>query len=373
MSDHLRIVLDARATTPHFPGVSRATLGLLAGLAEIEHSHHVAVLSWNENPLPGHAAFSDPRFTRIPVRAAPLGLVQQWTLPLLSRSLRPDLWHAPFYVRPFAGIPRPVVTIYDVIGRVVPGALPSPRSRLFFELAIRLSLRGAAQIITSSAATKRDLIAEYGVEPSCISVIPLAADRSFAPQPATAIRALRERYALPPRYLLYFGSNKPHKNQPLLVRAFARVQTNVPLVIAGAWDQRFDEPKQLVAELGLSDRVRFIHDVPAADVPALLSGALAFVFPSRYEGFGLPPLEAMACGTPVIASNSSSLPEVVGDAGLLVEPEVAPLAEALQWLVDDPVLREDLAARGLERACGFTWAETARQTLAVYERVGLGS
>lgn len=373
MSMRLRIVLDARATTPHFPGVSRATLGLLAGLAEIEHPHHVAVLGWNAYPPPGHAAFGDARFIRISVRATPLGLAQQWRLPLLSRSLQPDLWHAPFYVRPFAGIPRPIVTIYDVIGRVMPGALPSPRSRLFFELAIRLSLRGAAQIITSSAATKHDLIAEYGVRAKRIGVIPLAADRSFAPQPDAAIRVLRERYALPPRYLLYFGSNKPHKNQTTLVRAFARVQTNVPLVIAGAWDRRFGESKQIVEELGLGDRVRFIHEVAAADVPALLSGALAFVFPSRYEGFGLPPLEAMACGTPVIASNSSSLPEVVGDAGLLIEPEAAPLAEALQRLVDDPALREDLATRGLERARGFTWAETARQTLAVYEQVGRGS
>lgn len=373
MSEHLRIVLDARATTPHFPGVSRATLGLLSGLAEIEHAHHVAVLSWNEHPPPDQAAFDDPRFTRIPVSAAPLGLAQQWTLPLLSRSLRPDLWHAPFYIRPFAGIPRPIVTIYDVIGRVVPGALPSPRSRLFFELAIRLSLRGAAQVITSSKATRRDLIAEYGVQAERISVIPLAVDRSFAPQPAAVIRTLRERYTLPPRYLLCFGSNKPHKNQAALVRAFARVQTDVPLVIAGAWDRRFDAPKRIVEELGLGDRVRFLHDVPAADVPALLSGALAFVFPSRYEGFGLPPLEAMACGTPVIASHSSSLPEVVGDAGLLVAPEVTPLAEALQRLVDDPALREDLSSRGLHRASGFTWAETARQTIAVYEQVAARS
>lgn len=369
MSDRLRIVLDARATTPHFPGVSRATQGLLAGLAEVEHPHHVAVLGWNEYPPSSHAAFRDPRFTRIPVDAAPLGLAQQWTLPLLSRSLRPDLWHAPFYIRPFAGIPRPIVTIYDVIGRVVPGALPSPRSRLFFELAIRLSLRGAAQVITSSAATRRDLIAEYHVQPERISVIPLAADRSFGPQPASEIRALRERYALPPRYLLYFGSNKPHKNQPTLVRAFARVQTDVLLVIAGAWDRRFEEPKRVAEELGLGERVRFIHDLPAADVPSLLSGALAFVFPSRYEGFGLPPLEAMACGTPVIVGDSSSLPEVVGTAGLVVAPEVAPLVEALQRLVDDPALREDLAARGLKRASSFTWAETARRTIVVYEQI----
>jgi glycosyltransferase involved in cell wall biosynthesis len=369
VSDDLRIVLDARATTPHFPGVSRATLGLLTGLAEIEHRHHFAVLSWNDHPSADHDAFADPRFTRIPARAAPLELAQQWKLPSLSRLIRPDLWHAPFYLRPFAGLPRTVVTIYDVIGRVLPGALPSPRSRVLFELTLRLSLRGAAHLITSSAATKRDLIAEYGVRPERISVIPLAVDRSFVPQPSVAINAVRERYDLPQRYLLYFGSNKPHKNLATLLRAFAKVWTNVPLVIAGAWDRRFNQPKRMVEALGLIDRVRFIHDVPLADVPALLSGAMVFVFPSRYEGFGLPPLEAMACGAPVIAANVSSLPEVIGDAGVLVAPELDPLAEALQTLLDDPVLRANLVKRGLARAQQFTWAATARQTIAVYEQL----
>ncbi|HEX6290521.1 MAG TPA: glycosyltransferase family 1 protein [Herpetosiphonaceae bacterium] len=367
MSDGLRIVVDARATTPHFPGVARATLGLLSGLAEIELRHHIAVLSYGDDPPPTQVAFARPQIARIPTRAAPLKLAQQWRLPLLSRIVQPDVWHAPYYIRPFWGVPRPVVTVFDVIGRVVPGALP-PRSRLLFELSLRLSLRGANQIITSSAATKRDLIREYRISDELIRVIPLAADRSFTPQPAARIQPIRERYALPERYLLYFGSNKPHKNLATLIRSFARVGTDVPLVIAGAWDRRYTEPRQIVQTLGLEQRVRFIHDVPAADVPALLSGALAFVFPSRYEGFGLPLLEAMACGTPVIASNTSSLPEVVGDAGLLVAPEEGPLAEALHTLLDDPVLRERLRERGLARAACFTWAETARRTIAVYER-----
>ena len=364
----LRIVLDARATTRHFPGVARATLGLLSGLAEIDQQHHVAVLSYGNHPPPTHPAFTQPNLTRIPTHAAPLGLAQQWQLPLLARSMEPDLWHAPYYIRPFAGLPRPVVTIFDVIGRVVPGALP-PRARLLFESTLRLSLRGAAHVITSSAATKRDLIAEYGVDDGTISIIPLAADRSFAPQPAAQIQMIRERYALPQRYLLYFGSNKPHKNLATLVRAFAEVKSDVTLVIAGMWDRRYPESQQVTQALNLAGRVRFIHDLPSADVPGLLAGALAFVFPSRYEGFGLPPLEAMACGTPVIASNTSSLPEVVGDAGLLVAPEVTPLAEALQTLLDDAALREQLRERGLERARHFTWAATAQQTIVVYERV----
>jgi alpha-1,3-rhamnosyl/mannosyltransferase len=300
-------------------------------------------------------------------------LAQQWQLPLLSKSLAPDLWHAPYYIRPFWDVPRPIVTVFDVIGRVVPGALPSLRSRVLFELTLRLSLHGAAQIITSSVATQRDLMREYRVDPAQISVIPLGVDRSFTPQSAERVRALREQYDLPQQYMLYFGSNKPHKNLVTLVRAFAQVQTDMPLIVAGAWDRRYTDPKRLAAALGLEGRIRFIHDVPAVDVPALLSGATLFVFPSRYEGFGLPPLEAMACGTPVIVSNAASLPEVVGDAGMLVVPEVTPLAHGLQVLVDDPALRETLRERGLRQAGRFTWAETARQTIAVYERVASGA
>ena len=182
MSARLRIVLDARATTAHFPGVARATLGLLTGLAEIEQRHHVAVLSYGTTPPPDHPAFRQPGFARIPTSAPPFGFGQQWQLPLLARSFQPDLWHAPYYIRPFRGIPRPIVTVFDVIGRVVPGALPSLRARALFELTLRLSLRGAAQIITSSAATKRDLIRVYRVEAERIAVIPLAVDRSFTPQ-----------------------------------------------------------------------------------------------------------------------------------------------------------------------------------------------
>lgn len=370
MTNGLRIGLDARATGAHFPGVARATLGLLGGLAAIGHDHRFAVLAHGDDPPITHSAFRDPRFTRVQTPAAPLGLAQQWTLPLLARSLRADLWHAPYYARPFIGLQNPIVTVFDIIGHVVPGAL-SWRSRVLFELSMWLSLRTAAQIITSSHATKRDLEQHYGIAPERVTVIPLAADRVFQPQSAAKIGFLRQRYDLPPRYLLYLGSNKPHKNLETLIAAFSRVQTDAALVIAGRWDRRFNEPKRVAARRG--DRVRWLHDIADNDVPALLGGAIGFVFPSRYEGFGLPPLEAMACGTPVIATNVSSLPEVVGNAGLLVAPEVRPLAEAMQRLLDDPPLRDQLRERGLKRVAQFSWEETARRTIGVYELIHEGT
>lgn len=369
MAERLRIVLDARATTAHFPGIARATLGLLAGLRQIEHEHQIAVLAHADAPAATLPLWADPRLIRIPTSAAPLGLQQQWQLPLLARALRPDLWHAPYYVRPFVGVPCPVVTVFDAIGRVLPEALPGWRARLFFEVALRLSLRGARAIITSSQATRADLIRLYGLPAQQITVVPLAADAQFQPRSELEVAAIRARYGLPPRYLLYLGSNKPHKNLVTLVRAFARLDTDAALVIAGRWDPRYPQARQIANAGTLAERVHFIHDIADLDVPALLTGALAFVFPSRYEGFGLPPLEALACGTPVIAARTSSLPEVIGEAGLLVVPEIAPLAAAMQTVLDDAGLRERLRVEGLSQAQRFSWSSTARATLAVYEHI----
>jgi len=367
MTTPLRIVLDVRATTAHFPGVARATLGLLQGLCSVAHPHEIIALTEAGVAPTRDADYSQVAY--VATQAGPLSAQQQWALPLLARRLRPDVWHAPYYIRPFIGVPRPIVTVFDLIGHIVPDALPSLRARLLFELTLRLSVRRAVHIITSSQATRRDLIDVLRLDPSTITVVPLAADDRFAPQSTTQEATVRERYGLNKRYLLYLGSNKPHKNIALLVRAFARLDTDVSLVIAGRWDERYNEPKQLVHTLDLNQRVRFIHDIADADVPALLSGALAFVFPSRYEGFGLPPLEAMACGTPVIATATSSLPEVVGDAGVLVKPEAVALRNAMQMVLGDAALRQQLRQKGLTRAAQFSWRSTAEQTLVVYERV----
>jgi alpha-1,3-rhamnosyl/mannosyltransferase len=189
----------------------------------------------------------------------------------------------------------------------------------------------------------------------------------------TTLEAVRRKYGLPEYFVLYLGSNKPHKNLGRLVEAWAQFRNSKfeirSLVVAGHWDSRYPQAQQKATELGLGEAVRFLGDVSEADLPALYNLATVFAFPSLYEGFGLPPLEAMACGTPVVCANTSSLPEVVGDAALLFDPlDVPALAAALAQALSDADLRTALHARGLARARLFSWERTARETLAVYRQ-----
>jgi alpha-1,3-rhamnosyl/mannosyltransferase len=266
-----------------------------------------------------------------------------------------------------------VVTIHDLIPWRYPDDYSAP-TRLVIALTLRLAARRAGQVITASQASARDLRARLGLAERRLTVVPYAPDPIFQPQTAAAIEAVRARYQLPPDYVLYLGSNKPHKNLPRLVRAYAQLAAagaQVPLIIAGHWDERYPQAKEAAQALGAA--VRFLGPVPQGDMPALYSGAMIFVFPSLYEGYGLPPQEAMACGTPVVCSNTPPLLEVTGDAAWLFDPlDEAAMAAALAQALGDEAKRRELSRRGLEQARLFTWARTAEQTLAVY-RAALGA
>jgi alpha-1,3-rhamnosyl/mannosyltransferase len=226
-------------------------------------------------------------------------------------------------------------------------------------------------VIAVSAATRADLLRHFRVPAERVVVIPEAVDAEFRPRPMEEVQAVRQRYHLPEHYLLYLGINKQHKNLVRLVEAYARLEPGVPaLVLAGREDPRYPQARQRAAELGLAERVRFPGDIANADLPALYSGAMLFVFPSLYEGFGLPPLEAMACGTPVACSQASSLPEVVGEATLRFDPyDVEAIAQGLRQAVQDEPLRKHLGEAGVARAAQFTWERAARETMRVYDEV----
>jgi glycosyltransferase involved in cell wall biosynthesis len=243
----------------------------------------------------------------------------------------------------------------------------------------------ATRIIADSEATCLDLIRHYHIQEHKITVVYPGCDRSLAPvTDRELLTSVRARYRLAHSYLLYVGTLHPRKNLVRLIEAFAFLTASLDaetkdgasplqLVLAGQKGWLYDDILAQVRKLGLTERVRLTGYLPPADLPALLSGARAFVFPSLYEGFGLPVLEAMACGTPVICSNVSSLPEVAGDAALLVDPlDVDALAAALEQVVVDPELRRALVERGFRQAARFSWRRCARETLQVLEEAGFG-
>jgi glycosyltransferase involved in cell wall biosynthesis len=268
-----------------------------------------------------------------------------------------------------------VVTVQDLTCLQFPQFHPWSR-RVLFRLSVRRAARLADAIIVPSIATSRDLAARFPSAEGKIHVVPLAPGDGFVPlRPEESLPVL-DRYGLSYRdYLLFVGNLEPRKNLGALVEAYTCMRTTAglspPLVIAGGEGWKNRAIHRAAAASPFAADIRFLGHVPEADLPALMSGALAFVYPSLYEGFGLPPLEAMACGTPVITSNRSSLPEVVGDAALLVDPEDRrQLAEAMTRVATEEALRDDLRGRGLKQAQRYSWDETARRTVEVYERVG---
>ena len=378
----MRIVIDGRYVNDHFPGIGRYVYNLLSALGELATAHTFAVLYNPDLPNTRYdmaALAKYPSLRLVATRLRPFSLAEQTRLPRLLRSLQADLFHATYYVRPYFGLPCPsITTLYDTIPRLFPSEV-SPRARLLFSFLMSQAARSSQHMLAISASARQDLLDAFSIPPGCVSVTPLAASPRFAPQPAPAITALRANYGLPERYLLALSSNKPHKNLVALVEAYATLEdegargaegraVSIPaLVIAGHWDERYPEARAAVERLNLSRRVRFLPNVAEPDLPALYAGAELFAFPSRYEGFGLPALEALACGAPVVASNRSSLPEVVGDAAVLVEPTAAALASGIARVLHDSALQHRLRASGPRRAAVFSWRKTAQATLAVYE------
>jgi alpha-1,3-rhamnosyl/mannosyltransferase len=281
-----------------------------------------------------------------------------------------SLYHSPYFLIPaLPGVPT-VVSIHDLIPLRYPQYFTAPQ-RVIYNLSVRLAARAADRVITASRQAADDVARFLGVVPSRVVVIPMAADPAFQPTPPAHVDERRARLRLPEKYVLYVGTNRPHKNLTRLVEAWSLLPSrSVSLVVAGPWDDRYPEARRRVEELGLGERVRFVGAVDEGDLPALYSGALAFVFPSECEGFGLPVIEAMACGTPVACSNAAALTELAGDDALLFPPHsVESIAAALGRLLEDGELRADLARRGLARAARLTWDDAAKKTLAIYRSI----
>lgn len=283
------------------------------------------------------------------------------------------LYHATEHLLPVITHARSVLTLHDTAYLHFP-QYHLLQNRLYLTLMMPRFIRCADAVICVSEATRQDAVRFYNLPAKKLRVIPEGVEPRFTPiTNSSTLQSVRERYQLPGRFLLYVGTIEPRKNLSTLLKAYAVLRQSQPeirLVIAGGKGWLYESFFAELRALGLERQVQLLGYVPDEDLPALLNCAAGFAYPSVFEGFGLPPLEAMACGTPVIVSNASSLPEVVGDAGLLLPPtDVQAWVEALRRVLNDNAFHAELRARGLHRAKQFTWEKAARETLKVYDGV----
>lgn len=353
----MRIGIDTQSTMGESTGIGRYAKQLLASLRQVAPEHEYAALNWSAEVV----MRTDRRLRW-----------QQWELPRRARAAGAELLHVTGFDAP-RWRPCPVVlTVHDLIGMLFPHALP-PIARLYWSRWLPHTVRWADAIIANSENTRRDLVRLLHIPTERIRTIYLGVDGSFhAPTDRDTLEAVRSHYQLSQPLILYVGTLEPRKGIDTLIAAFAQLAGDLPhsLIIAGKRGWYTETLFRQAESTGLGERVRFLDYVAAEHLPALYGLANLFVFPSRYEGFGLPVLEAMACGTPVVCSNASSLPEVAGEAALLVPPDdVDALAEAMARALRDAALRQRLVSLGFGQARRFTWSEAAYQTAALYEQI----
>ncbi len=308
--------------------------------------------------------------SRLPTHRPPVRILwEQVAQPWAMRQAGVDLVHEPAFVGPQASSRPCVITIHDLSFLFYPQSFRA-LNRLYLQLFTWLSVRRARRVIAVSESTKRDLVRCYGLSPDKIDVVYNGKDAAFRLLPADQAAGFRAERNLPERFILFVGTLEPRKNVVRLIEAYSQLPGDrPPLMFVGGKGWLYDDVFARVEALDLTNEVCFVGYVPAEDLPWWYNAADLFVYPSLYEGFGLPPLEAMACGTPVVTSTASSLPEVVGDAALLVDPtDAEALAGAMQQVLADADLWNEKRAAGLARARDFSWRKTAQQTVASYRR-----
>jgi glycosyltransferase involved in cell wall biosynthesis len=363
-----RIGYDVTSMVGMRTGVGNYTRQLLAHMLAQDGEHDFLLLS--NRPEATQDMPCSPR-ARALVQPLPSRMLwMQSALPRMLREVRPDICHYPNSIGPLASPCRYVVTIHDMTLSLLP-RYHTWRKRLLVRPLIPLVARRAARVITVSEHARADIVRLLGIPAERVVAIPEAAAPNFrAAAPAEQAR-VRERYRLPGPYLLYVGTIEPRKNLARLLRAWHRLWRRgaIPhqLVLVGGRGWRDGAIYRAIRSIDCGDALRLAGYVPTADLPGLYTAADAFAFPSLAEGFGLPVIEAMACGTPTLISTARALQELAGGAALAVDPyDERAIEDGLERLLNDAALREQLRARGLRRAAEYSWEATARRTLAVY-------
>ena len=368
----MRIAFDGTTLTPGRTGVGYYTEHLLQHLArEIVNTGDELIVVSNkpidtQAPLPPHVRVHDGH--RFPIRIGWMQLRAQGAL----AALRPDVAHFTNGMIPI-GAPSPtVVTVHDMSLRLYPGCHPVRRLLLNRPL-MHVAIRQASLIVTVSNSARRDLLRLHGVSPDRVAVVHEAASPVFRPIPdRDRLEDMRARYNLPRRFMLYVGTIEPRKNLARLMAAFAEARRRgIPhhLVCVGPYGWSSRDLSGRIEQLGIRNAVHFTGYVPFDHLPSIYNLGEFFAFPSLYEGFGLPVVEAMACGVPVLTSSTSSLGEIAGDAAVTIDPtDTDAITDAIVRLATDAALRRDRSESGLQRARDFSWERSAREMLAVYHR-----
>lgn len=365
-------------------GLSRYIYEIVRRVPSIERTARVTAFVGSA-PVPRSFTRTQPpnlklSRSRLPTHRALVRIPwEQVALPVAAAMSRLDILHCTVNVRPFVAPCPTVVTVHDLIFLRYPEKF-HPAKRLYLTAMTRWSCRRAAHVIAVSHATRRDVIDLLAVDPSNVTTVHNGVGEQFRPLPRSQVEAFRREKNLSSRAVLYLGTLEPRKNIPTLLNAFAGVArqpeyADLTLLVGGSTGWYYDEIFATAERLGLTgphtaERVRFLGRVPDSELPLWYNIAAVFAYPSLYEGFGLPPLEAMACGAPVLASNTSSMPEVVGQSGLLLDPDdPAEWAAAMRGILSNPDLAARLAESGQEQAKTFSWERTAQQTTEVYRQV----
>ncbi len=367
----VRVAIDIRKL--HDFGIGTYVSNLVRQLARLDRDTEYVLFARPEDAPEVEALGRN--FRTVPLRAPNYSVREQFSLPLSLARSGATLFHAPHYVLPPLTPCRAIVTIHDCIHLRFPQYLPNRLAHAYAWSQCWAATRRARRVLTVSEASKDDIIHFFDIPESKVTVIPNAIDERFhAPRAEEEMVRVRERYQLPERFIMYAGNVKPHKNLERLIDAFVEVRKrgfdDVGLLLTGTEVSRYTMLRRAVHRHNLHRHVRFLGYQTTDTLAVLYRLADVFVFPSLYEGFGLSPLEALACGTPVVASNVSSLPEVLGDAAVLVDPhDPAAIAEGITRVLENADLRATLYEKGLDRVGYFSWEQSVRRIRRIYGEI----
>jgi glycosyltransferase involved in cell wall biosynthesis len=363
----MRVGIDARLVYYSQAGIGQYIVHLVNGLSEVDNENEYVLLQSRKDET---TILEEPNFRRISLWTPSHHRLERYSLNVELMRLGLDVLHSPDFIPPHRPSCKSVITVHDLAFLLYPHFLTKESARYYGH--IDQAVRWTDHIISVSESTKRDTMQHLGVPEDKITVVYEAANPIFRPLDRERARqAVRDRHGVDGPFILFVSTIEPRKNVPTLLRAAWQLvecyKEDVRVVLAGGKGWLYEDVFAVVDELKMDSRVHFVGRVPSEDLLYLYNAAEMLAHPAFYEGFGLPPLEAMACGLPVIVSNVASLPEVVGDAGLLIDPhEVDELTVSMWRLLNDSELRQEMREKGLRQADFFSWKRAARETIEIY-------